>query len=343
MAIYAILSDIHGNYEALKAVERDARQQAGRAGEKLHFVCLGDVVDYGPQPNECAKWVKDNVEENLLVLGNHDGVAASTNIHHTVQTIQQRYWPITIWTWLTLDPRHREWFLTWHRTRKLETPLEGGSFTLFHGSLAGGVDGRLDFRSAAQRDMDDRRLRTHYGLFGHTHYQGYFEEQWNNRVKMLLTAPDGHGERTSLMFRGKAVQVIMVNEWQPLPRHKALFNPGSVGQPRYPPQFQGSGIRSDYRASYMLIRIRRDRGEFCFRRVDYDVDKTVRQLRQIQWPTPQSKTGSDILHGRELQALSAPAKKRLREIWENGQEELRGLVDGVLVPLLYQKMGTDAK
>src|SRR5262249_33226347 len=60
----AILSDVHGNLEALRAVLDDAsRQKAGA------LYCLGDVVGYGPNPRECVDAV---MGFGLVILGNHD-------------------------------------------------------------------------------------------------------------------------------------------------------------------------------------------------------------------------------------------------------------------------------
>jgi len=60
----AILSDIHGNLEALQAVLADIQGQ--RVDE---IVCLGDIVGYGPNPGEC---VDEASSFKLTVLGNHD-------------------------------------------------------------------------------------------------------------------------------------------------------------------------------------------------------------------------------------------------------------------------------
>jgi len=57
-----IISDIHSNYEALLAVAH-----AEKADE---IWCLGDLVDYGPEPAEVVQWVRHHV--NQCVLGNHD-------------------------------------------------------------------------------------------------------------------------------------------------------------------------------------------------------------------------------------------------------------------------------
>jgi len=60
-----ILSDIHANWPALRAVleaEPDAEQ----------ILCLGDLVDYGPQPVECVEWAIKHVPVAWLIQGNHD-------------------------------------------------------------------------------------------------------------------------------------------------------------------------------------------------------------------------------------------------------------------------------
>ncbi len=60
----AILSDIHGNLEALEAVLADMASQSVTS-----IYCLGDVVGYGPNPRECIDRV---MAFDLCVLGNHD-------------------------------------------------------------------------------------------------------------------------------------------------------------------------------------------------------------------------------------------------------------------------------
>lgn len=69
MPAFAILSDIHSNITALKAAVADARA-AGIA----QFVCLGDIVGYGPRPKECVTLVRRIV--SACVKGNHDWAVA---------------------------------------------------------------------------------------------------------------------------------------------------------------------------------------------------------------------------------------------------------------------------
>lgn len=66
---YAILSDVHGNLEALRAVLADAR---GRTDAAL---CLGDVVGYGADPGPCVDLVAETCER--VVTGNHERAVTS--------------------------------------------------------------------------------------------------------------------------------------------------------------------------------------------------------------------------------------------------------------------------
>src|SRR5688500_11938386 len=62
--MWAVLSDIHGNLEALEAVLADiAKHPVSRV------LCLGDVVGYGPSPIECLERARN---WDLVILGNHD-------------------------------------------------------------------------------------------------------------------------------------------------------------------------------------------------------------------------------------------------------------------------------
>ncbi len=65
----AIFSDVHANLEALSAV-----LQAYRSERIDKFYCLGDVVGYGANPNECADLVRGGAE--ITILGNHDAAVA---------------------------------------------------------------------------------------------------------------------------------------------------------------------------------------------------------------------------------------------------------------------------
>ena len=64
-----IVSDIHGNWAALQSV-LDAEADFDK------ILCLGDLVDYGPEPAACVTWAMQQRDESIFLQGNHDwGVA----------------------------------------------------------------------------------------------------------------------------------------------------------------------------------------------------------------------------------------------------------------------------
>jgi diadenosine tetraphosphatase ApaH/serine/threonine PP2A family protein phosphatase len=66
----AVISDIHGNLEALQSVlEHISARQVDR------IICLGDIVGYGANPAECLRLVQDTAHAS--VLGNHDAAVLS--------------------------------------------------------------------------------------------------------------------------------------------------------------------------------------------------------------------------------------------------------------------------
>lgn len=66
--ITAFISDIHGNVDALDVVLADMKDQAVD-----RVICLGDIVGYGPDPNDCVLRVRDRCA--AAVAGNHDYAA----------------------------------------------------------------------------------------------------------------------------------------------------------------------------------------------------------------------------------------------------------------------------
>jgi diadenosine tetraphosphatase ApaH/serine/threonine PP2A family protein phosphatase len=94
--ILAILSDIHANLEALESALRSA-EEAG-AGEIL---CLGDIVGYGANPNECVDRVRASC--GLVLLGNHDAAAVGMTSIETFNVHAQRS---ALWTRGVLAPEN---------------------------------------------------------------------------------------------------------------------------------------------------------------------------------------------------------------------------------------------
>ena len=279
--LYAILSDIHANYDALEAVEKDARtfaikiKEEDKALEDMQgprFVCLGDIVDYGPQPNECMDW-RNKVQPMIVIRGNHDD-EASKKPWIKPSRVDEKFWPITVWTRLTLHPSHRDALQTLDEVKKGSDDLE--EFLLFHthpdGKDIGISNNFTAARVLASLGRQDRR----YGLFGHTHFQGMFVKL-GRRAMAYWSRPEQAPESDNS---------LPVNQWHPLPKEPTLLNPGSVGQPRFHP----AQPQSDDHAAYMFLLNHPQEGwKFQWRRVKYPVRQTIELLRGRRWPREEAE------------------------------------------------------
>ncbi len=153
----AILSDIHGNLEALEAVLADVD------GSRIDaMACLGDFVGYGASPNECLARLRPRLE--VAVLGNHD-VAALGRLR--LGGFQSDAATTARWTAVQLEPAHRDWLgslpltLAWHGHRLVHaTPSEPEEW---HYVL-----------SAADAELELGAYRERVGFIGHSHVPGTF-------------------------------------------------------------------------------------------------------------------------------------------------------------------------
>jgi diadenosine tetraphosphatase ApaH/serine/threonine PP2A family protein phosphatase len=114
----AVVSDIHSNLHALEAVFADI------AAEGVDEVwCLGDVVGYGPRPNECCALVRERA--TVALCGNHDLAAVGSL---DVAEFSGDAAVAARWTASTLEQGHREWLAA------LEPAGERADVELYHGS-----------------------------------------------------------------------------------------------------------------------------------------------------------------------------------------------------------------
>ncbi len=149
-----VVADIHGNRAALEAV---------REPHDL-CVCLGDIVDYGPEPVACVDWVRKNAA--YCVRGNHDhGVAQNIDVQggagFRFLTAVTR--PLSV---AALSPDRRRFLSDLPTTRMLS--LGGKRFFLVHATPRDPMDeyGPPDPAFWAPRVAG---LGVHFVLVGHTH------------------------------------------------------------------------------------------------------------------------------------------------------------------------------
>jgi predicted phosphodiesterase len=195
MGQYLIVSDIHGNYEALEAVLEDSRGRYDR------IVCLGDLVGYGADPNQIAAWAKSNVVS--IVRGNHDRACAGTD---SLEYFNPAARASALWTRGALTPGNSTYLEHLARGPLHVTHNGNGGFDLVHGSPLDEDEYLVGLEDVLPLG---KQLETKLTFFGHTHLQGGF-----------LLAP-------------RSVSRIMTQRVMQLePDYYYLINPGSVGQPR---------------------------------------------------------------------------------------------------------------
>ena len=185
-----IISDIHANADALNTVLQ-------AAGSVDAVWCLGDVVGYGPDPNECITILRA-LPNLVCLLGNHDAAAigqlALQGFNGDARTSIE--W---LRDCLTADSLA---FM-----RSLQPRREASGVTLAHASPRQPIlEYLLDSYSAAE-NFDF--FATDFCFVGHTHVPALFFSE-NNQVSMQVPSPN--------------TKVTL--------RRRCIANPGSVGQPR---------------------------------------------------------------------------------------------------------------
>ena len=189
----AVISDIHSNLPALEAVLADIG-----AGDPDQVWCLGDVVGYGAQPDECTQLVSEVVE--VCLAGNHDLVVRGD--------LDVRYFAMSAgaaarWTLKKAQPSTREFLAGL-------APLgQSNGVGLYHASPRDPVWEYVLSISQAGECLDVQQQRI--CLIGHSHVACYFARE------------DGGDTVGEQAVDGAELQ-MQAGEW--------LVNPGSVGQPR---------------------------------------------------------------------------------------------------------------
>ena len=188
----AVLSDVHSNLHALEAVL--AEVDAGGFDE---LWCLGDVVGYGPRPNECAAILRERA--TVCLAGNHDLVVLG---RIPMTTFADDAGAAALWTQRALDDDARTFL------EMLDPLATCPGAELFHGSPRDPVWDYVLTEDAARQSF--AATSEPLVLVGHSH------------VALELSS-DGVGIRGGLAEAGTEVD---------LGGPRRLLNPGSVGQPR---------------------------------------------------------------------------------------------------------------
>jgi len=194
----AMISDIHANLPALEAVLGDA--EAAGVDEVW---CLGDVVGYGAQPDECAALVREHCAVSLV--GNHD-LAALEQLD--ISTFSPAAAAAVRWTREAMDNSTVEFLAG------LEPADERREVALYHASPRDPVWEYVLWPDQATQCM--RVQATRVSMIGHSHVALFF----------ALADRPGHERDDARGAQAGAGTGLEIG------RGKWLINPGSVGQPR---------------------------------------------------------------------------------------------------------------
>lgn len=185
-----VISDIHANLTAFEAV-------LAAAGQVDSVWCLGDVLGYGPDPNECVERLR-GLPSQICLIGNHDA-AALGKLDLNTFNYEARY--SARWTQSVLTHENRQFLLS------LPEKREALGITLAHGSPRSPIWEYVLDRIIAYENFE--YFQTRFCFVGHTH------------VPLAFTL-DGE----------KIIAQTLHDLEVPAVTGRMILNPGSVGQPR---------------------------------------------------------------------------------------------------------------
>ncbi|HUJ54975.1 MAG TPA: metallophosphoesterase family protein [Gaiellaceae bacterium] len=228
----AVVSDIHSNLAALEAV---LEAIDGESPDELW--CLGDLVGYGPKPNECCAAIAGRAD--VCLAGNHDLAVRGTI---DLAEFGGDAAVAARWTREVLAPESQELL------DRLEPEGSAHGVPLYHGSARDPIWEYVLSDEAAQATL--ALAGSPLVLVGHSHVA-------------LLAVDAGEGVAGGLAEAGTELELAGI---------RVLLNPGSVGQPR----------DGDPRAAYLVLDL--DAQRVSFRRVEYDIERTQREMREAGLP-----------------------------------------------------------
>ena len=220
--------------------------------------CLGDLVGYGPQPNECVATIA--ALQNLCIPGNHDwgmlGRLDRLSFNRDARALLE-------WTDEVLNPANRQFL----EALPVRVAANGSSFTLVHASPRDPMwEYLLDIFDAAECFP---LFHSRYCFVGHTHVPLIFQ-QVEGVVKAHI--PEAN--------ESLQLDVSPYDKKMNAGDVRMLINPGSVGQPR----------DGDARSAYMVLEIpdigtaEPQSASLTFNRVAYPIEETQQLMRNYGFP-----------------------------------------------------------
>jgi predicted phosphodiesterase len=241
----AILSDIHANLPALEAVLADI--DGAGVGE---LWCLGDVVGYGAQPDECTTLVADRCD--VCLVGNHDlAVLGELDI----SSFSPAAAAAVRWTQSTAEASTLDFL------RGLDPADETRDVALYHASPRDPVWEYVLWPDQAAECIAIQAARV--SMIGHSHVALFFVMGGDRRPPRGTSVEVEDAARGAQAGDGTRLD-LSDGSW--------LVNPGSVGQPR----------DGDPRAAWLELDT--DKWEATYHRVEYEIDRAAAAIGETDLP-----------------------------------------------------------
>ncbi|MCY6960489.1 metallophosphoesterase family protein [Clostridium brassicae] len=164
----AVISDIHGNIKALEAVLEDIKKR-----EADTIVCLGDLVGYGPFPNEVVKRIKE--EDILNIIGNYDTAVVWNDIKYIQDNELNRNFALG-WSVAEVSEENKKYL------KRLPDDIviadKGKVITFVHGSNRSVNEYLKEDSNEAKEAVEE--LKGDILVCGHTHLP--YEKRYGNKI-----------------------------------------------------------------------------------------------------------------------------------------------------------------
>lgn len=190
--VIAIFSDVHSNLEALEAFVNETYGKVDR------YICLGDIIGYGPDPEVCINIVKTICGTEWAIRGNHERALLDPKKTSEFNLVAAE---AIFWTLGKVSEKELSYL------EELSDVIDYDSYIFVHGGITD-IDEYIISFSSARRNLDKlSRLKKKLMFFGHTHipavwtYDGIQEITYDKPITLDTNSP-------------------------------YLVNPGGLGQPR---------------------------------------------------------------------------------------------------------------
>jgi predicted phosphodiesterase len=250
-----VISDIHANLAAFQAVLKKTR------GEYDEIFCLGDIVGYGPRPNECVELAARSC--SLVLGGNHDLAVGGVSDY---DDFSRRARKSVLWTRSRISPQNRTYL------SGLPPRENRGDIVFSHGGPEHPVWSYILSEGDAECSFQRESFRV--CLFGHTHIPSAF-----------VKAPFAEGDKNAQKNRGSCQAVYGIPDLAIETGEtglRTMVNPGSVGFPRDASDAHSQDQLGHAAARFALFNT--ETGLWVFKRIEYNMKATAGEMfREGLW------------------------------------------------------------